>query len=429
MLYILASCTEKETYRPNKSATVHLQELDSGFTLIRRGKPFFIKGACGKEFFKELSDAGANTVRVYDTTGLKATLDRAETHDLAVVVDIPFPRYVEPDTLFTNEEFMAEHLVSTKRFVERHKDHPALLYWMLGNEISYPDLPGDDNVTEHFNAFVDMIHEVDKNHPVSTAVGGFNRSCLLSIMTRSGAIDFISINIFGELSTFHERKNTIALLWDGPYVLSEFGINGPWEARETTWGVPIEENSTKKAELFEDRYTKYIRTIDDGRLLGSLFFYWGNKQERTHTWFSTIMDNGNRTESAYVFEDIWKNRQRAYEGPMIDRALLNDDYTGKKSVLGPEEKMTAKLLMLPENPEKDFTIQWEILPENWNYAFDAVETRPDALSGLIGTIKANSVTFTTPRKEGPYRLFVTVADKKRNIATTNIPFYILDPRE
>lgn len=427
--YTLSSCTEKETFRLSKTAKVHLQESASGYELIRNGEPFYIKGACGTEFFKELREAGANTVRVYDTTGLKATLNRAETHGLAVVVDIPFPRYVEPDTLFSNKEFMAEHYANIERFVKQYKDHPALLYWMLGNEISYPDLPGDDNVTEQFNTFVDMIHEVDKNHPVSTAVGGFNRSCLLSIITRSGGIDFISINIFGELSTFQERKNAISLLWDGPYVLSEFGINGPWEAKETTWGVPIEENSTKKAELFKERYRKYIKTIDDGRLLGSLFFYWGNKQERTHTWFSTIMDNGNRTENAHVFEDIWKNRQTAFEGPLIDRALLNGDRTGKKSVFGPGENANANLLMLPENPDKKYITEWEIIPENWNYAIDAVEEKPEALNGLVIDSDTDSVTFVTPEKEGPYRLFVTIADENRNIATTNIPFYILDPKE
>lgn len=424
---LLQCCSRGTVAYEGRSPKVFLDKSNGAYTLIRDGKSFEIKGASGAAYFKELKEAGANTVRVYDTVGLGNTLDSADAVGLAVIVDIPFPRFSRPDTIFTNNSRMAELLKSTKKFVNTHKNHPALLYWILGNEISYPNLPGDKNLTGHFNAFIDMIHEEDPNHPVSTAVSGFNRSGILSIQTLSGSIDLISINLFGEVSSFSWRKKLFSLLWNGPYVFSEFSINGPWEAKETRWEAPIEQTSTKKASLFRNRYDSHIATIDDGRFLGSLFFYWGHKQERTHTWFSTVMPNGYKTELAFEFENIWKQRKHEFDGPEIEYALLNGRGAQESIVLAPGERSSASLLLSKEDFSESYATEWQIRPENWNYFFNEIEETPDPIPGLIRTETDTTLVFEAPRKEGPYRLFIQVWNQNGHLATTNIPFYILDP--
>jgi len=410
----------------NNNATVYIQKSSSGYQLIRKGKPFFIKGSSGNSHFNELKKAGANTIRIYDTTNLKTTLDLAQNENLAVILDIPVPRYIDPDTIYKDPEKMQDLFRNTKNFVHKYKNHPALLYWLLGNEIKTPDLPGDKNFYHNYNKLVQLVKDIDKNHPVSTAVGGFDRSKILSLTQKIPSLDLININIFGELSTFNSRKKMISVLWNGPYVFSEFGVNGPWEADQTSWNAPLEQTSTKKAEQYKQRYLTYIKPIDDGRFMGGLTFYWGNKLERTHTWFSLFSENGKKTQAAFEMENLWKNENRHFNGPEINFILLNGFGAQESIVLSTTKEAKAELVML-NSTKLSHKVKWEIRPENWNYLHYEEESKPNPIEIEILNKSANSFRFITPQKEGPYRLFVYVEDQNNFFATANIPFYVLNP--
>ena len=409
----------------NNSATVHVKKNGDSYELYRNGKPFVIKGSSGHLFFRELKEAGANTVRLYDTTNLENKLDEIHRAGLAAVVNIPIPRYTENDTMYSNPLEVAKLSDKVRNLVYKHKNHPGLLYWILGNEINYPDWPRGRDFIESFNLFIDIVHQEDTNHPVSTAVGGFDRSKIISMNKQSSGLDLISINIFGELSTFQERKNAITLLWDGPYVFSEFGVNGPWEADKTTWMAPIEQTSTKKAEQYTQRYNDYINTINDGRCLGTLAFYWGIKQERTHTWFSTFQQDGKRNEPAVMLEQIWSEKSKDYNGPKLDYILLNGRGAGESIVLQSDDTAEVQIVLPESQNSSNLSITWEIRKENWNYAYDAVEKTPDTIPNLITEIKNLNMKFKVPLESGPYRVFLKIEDENY-FATANIPFYALN---
>jgi hypothetical protein len=407
--------------------TVYIKKTEKGYQLIRNGKPFFIKGGCGNSFFADLKEAGGNTIRIYDSTNLKRKLDIADSLDIAVIVDIQLPRFSDKDTIYGNKDAMHNLYEDTKRFVNNYKDHPALLFWMLGNEIKYPDLPGDKDLRKNFNALIDLIHKEDGNHPVSTAVTNFDRRRILSIITLSRSLDLISINIFGDLKTFNERKKNMQLLWNGPYIFSEFGINGPWESKNTKWHVPLEETSTKKAEQYKSRYNNFVKEIDDGRLLGSLAFYWGHKQETTHTWFSTFSPMGKKTQAVFEMENIWKGKNKKFVGPKIDYLLLDGRRAHESIILAPNEQVAAKLVLLNKYDSiKSYRAHWEILPESWNYVAYDDEEKPAEILGLALSSKTTDFQFITPQDEGPYRLCVTVEGRNGYLATANVPYYIFD---
>ena len=423
-ILILFSC--KSNQEDNQDATVYVSKTPSGYQLIRNGEKFFIKGSSGNSYFNELKKAGANTIRIYDTTNLAITLDTAYSAGLAVVLDIPVPRYKTPDTIYSSKMKMKNLFKHTNQFVNKYKDHPAILYWMLGNELKAPDLPGDKNFYTNFNELIKTVKKIDKNHPVSTAIGGFDRSKILSINNKTTGLDLISINVFGELSTFNSRKKNISLLWNGPYVFSEFGVNGPWEADKTLWDAPIEATSTKKAEHYKERYRNYINTIDDNRFLGALTFFWGHKQERTHTWFSFFSEKDKKTQTVFEMENIWKNLDRDFPGPEINYLLLNGKSDQESILLNTNELAKVELLFLKDKESPTYKAKWEILPENWNYRNYDTEIKPQALNNLIVDKSLHNLNFITPKEEGPYRLFVYIEDNNGFFATANIPFYVLN---
>ncbi len=414
----IQACT-KAVPASQGSAPVHVRKTEKGYVLIRNNQPFLIKGAAGNSHMQELKEAGGNTIRLYDTIDLKKNLDAANELDLAVIVDIPLPKYGDGSHFY--EKDLTSAKMKIENLVSRFKDHPALLYWNVGNELYYPTFHVPTPFFDSFNSLVDLVKQTDPNHPVSTAIIGGNRRRLASVVMKSPQLDLISINSFGNLTELKERMEPLALLWDGPYVISEWGVNGPWEEDKTLWGAPIEHTSSKKAEILEERYRSSV--MQDPASLGSIVFFWGNKQERTNTWFSVFSENGLRSESFHKLKQLWKSDPSPYTGPKVNYALLNKRGAPTSIVLASGKDAQAEVfLQTPFNDSLKF--QWEIRKEAWS---DIEKQQPVEKDLILKKIK-EKVTFKTPEEEGPYRLFVFVTDDGNNFSTTNIPFYVLNPK-
>ena len=280
LLLTISSCKKEEPKA--QTPAVYIKESRGKFELIRNGEPFFMNGAAAHaNYLEALKNAGANTARIYDTTNLKTTLDEAQRLGLAAVVDIPLPKFNNAVEYYENPDLFDQIFQNVSRVVVQHREHPALLYWNLGNELYYPYFYKRTRFFEKFNTLIDLVHELDPNHPVSTTTIGANKLRVLSIELMSPQLDFISFNSFGSLSTFSRRLLPITPIWNGPHVITEWGVNGPWEAQLTSWGAPIEETSTKKAEQIVQRYQDYIAPLKNENSLGSFIFYWGQKNEVT----------------------------------------------------------------------------------------------------------------------------------------------------
>ncbi|QYA25424.1 hypothetical protein G3I01_07850 [Gramella sp. MT6] len=420
LLFFTFACDEEQC--ANHSATVHFEKTDEGYTLIRNGEQFYIKGAGAEpEYLEQLKEAGANTARIYDTLYLKRTLDKAYSLGLAVAVDIPLPKFDRSSEYWEQEELFNQLKLKVNQLVQKHKDHPALLYWNLGNELFYPYLYKNTVFYENYNQLIDLIHQLDTNHPVSTTTIGANKSRVLSIITKSPQLDFISFNSFGVLSQFSKKLAPISPVWDGPHVISEWGVNGPWEASFTEWNVPIEETSTKKAEQIRERYFQFIEPMKGKGSLGSFVFYWGTKNEFTPTWYSLYGKNNLKTQAVFELSKIWKNNNANYSGPELDYILLNNKGANRSIVLPSQTRANAEV-KLPDSKEQKLNFHWEIRQESW---FTVKES--EVISNSEFKIDGQKVSFKTPEKEGPYRLFLYLTDDTEYYATANIPFYVLKP--
>ena len=109
-------------------------------------------------------EAGINTIRVYSPIDDKAVLDEIDAAGLKVIIGIGYDQQGYFDVL--SGSFID--------YVNKYKDHPAVLMWELGNEYNYhPEWFKVDIMTWYnaMNNAAELIHQADKSHPVATAHG------------------------------------------------------------------------------------------------------------------------------------------------------------------------------------------------------------------------------------------------------------------
>ncbi len=412
----------------DETRTVFIKKKDNGFQLFRNGKPFYIQGASGNSHFNDLSSINGNTIRLYDTLNLSNFLDEANRYGLAVIVDLPLPQYNKKYNFYLNEENTNILKQRIKVFIKKHKNHPALLMWNLGNELFYPFIFRKNNFVNTFNELIDYIHKEDPNHPVCTSIAGVSRKAVTSIYLHSPQIDVLSYNIFGNTKDFYKNVSQISFLFGArPYYISEWGSDGMWESRLTAWHAPIEQTSTKKAEQINTRYN-IITEKKDAACLGSLVFFWGDKHEFTYTWFSFYKD-GCKSEIIKELKNLWENTNRKPALIGLDYMLVDGKGAADNIVFLPNEIKTAEV-QFSNGKSDSVIIRWEIYQDAWYNGWLEkklkTKVKPKELADSFIGVYNNRAMFITPKEEGPYRIFAYVYDKNGYFATTNTPFYVLE---
>ncbi len=210
--------------------------------------------------------------------------------------------------------------------------------------------------------------------------------------------------------------------WEGAYMVTEWGATGHWEVPKTSWGAPIEENSTLKAANYLKRYKKGIEA-DSLQCIGSYVFLWGNKQERTPTWYGIFLEDGKETESVDVMHFIWNNEWPKNRAPQIEAYTLNDKTAYENVELETAKQYTASV-KIKDFENDSINYSWEILPESIELKDGGdVEIRPKSIAFEIVEQKNGELTFKSPVC-GIYRLFIYADDGNGHSATANIPFMV-----
>ncbi|MEJ8800557.1 glycoside hydrolase family 2 TIM barrel-domain containing protein [Pontibacter sp. H249] len=397
-----------------------VKQKDGRFILYRNGKPYFIKGAAGYDHYNRIAAYGGNSVRVWHTDDAKRILDEAHKNGLTVTLGLWMQREREGFNYY-DKDLVAQQREELKQIVLKYKDHPALLMWGVGNEL-YAE-GSNVKVWDAINGIAEMIHEVDPDHPTTTTVMNVPKKIVNLIAERCPALDVLSINSFAGLHNLHDELAKTD--WEGPYVVSEFGGRGYWESYLTWWDAPIEQTSSEKAEFTRKFYNEIILK-DTAQCLGSYVFMWGKKQETTPTWFSMMDGNGDETEMVHVMQELWSGKKPLNQAPYIAYVKLNHQYAFDQIYLRPEQTYLGAAYTF--DPEQDsLQLHWEVLPEIKSEDGNVGnEVTPDPLPELLSNIKDEKLILKTPKKEGAYRLYLYVRDGNKNLATANVPFYVMN---
>jgi GT2 family glycosyltransferase len=195
--------------------------------------PFPI-GADGTQFptparahqdFALMVQGGVNTVRVF-TVPPVWLLDIAAEYGLRVLAGIPWSQHI---TFLDSEDIKAEIRRTIMAGVRGLQRHPALLAYMIGNEIP-PDMirwHGAENVRKFLSSLVDEIKAFDPTGLVSYA--NFPSTEYLTV----DFTDFLCFNVYlhneGAFRRYIARLHNLAI--DRPLVLTEFGMDSMREGQ------------------------------------------------------------------------------------------------------------------------------------------------------------------------------------------------------
>ena len=416
---ITVASFQSSSEQPQVAKVEMKQNEDGYYRLFVDGKEFYVKGAgCEGGDVAALAAHGANSFRTWmDQEGHpseQSVLDEAQHYGLKVLMGLEVGRERHGYD-YNDEAWVAEQFDTIKAKVLKYKDHPALLAWAIGNEINL----GAENlkVFDAVNDISKMIHEIDPNHLTTITLAGIGKREVDYIKQHCTDVDFISIQMYGDIVNLATRIADAG--WEGPYMVTEWGATGHWEVARTDWDVAIEPTSQEKANSLIERYR--VITADTVHCMGSYVFLWGQKQERTPTWYGMFLENGNETESVGAMHYLWNGQWPENRCPTLDSLRLNGLTAYDNVRLKAEDSFTGEVFAR-DHENDPLVYRWEILPESTDLGWGGdFESRPETFFSTEG---GSAIELQVPETPGAYRLFVYVTDPGNKSATANIPFLV-----
>ena len=397
---------------------IEFARTQSGYVVLRDGQAFSIRGA-GLEYgdIASLSAHGGNAIRNWTTDNAREVLDLAHAQGVMVALCLPvIPERHGFD--YSDQQQVSQQLEKLRSEVLKYKDHPALLAWIIGNELNFDYT--NSAVYDAVNDISEMIHAVDPNHPTTTTVAGLGENVLQDLEARAGDLDFLSFQAYGEIFNVPEFLSEHAI--DRPVWITEWGAIGHWEMERTDWGAPLEMNSSEKAGVYLQAYNEIIAPRE-GQIVGSFAFLWGQKQERTPTWFGMFTESGEETEAVDVMHYLWNQAWPENRSPQV-HAMRLDGQSARDSI-GLVSGTTYRADIEMSDPDGDpIDYRWELKPESGALqvggdAEQAIENLEIEFSGA----EEPQVIFRAPAA-GAYRLYVYGYDRAGHAAHANVPFLV-----
>ncbi|MEY4384929.1 MAG: hypothetical protein RLY20_212 [Verrucomicrobiota bacterium] len=397
------------------AAKVELVRKGDAWSLRREGKPFFVKGAGGTTRLDLLAAAGANSVRTWGVDNLAPLLDEAHKHGLTVTVGI-WLRHEGDEGGFSYDkpEMLKEQLELVRQAVLRYKDHPAVLMWGIGNEMEgYGD--GDRPVIwKHVNEAAKLAKSLDTNHPVMTVMVELGGKRVQSVNQYCPDVDIVGINSYAGASSIAARYT--AQKPTKPYIITEFGPAGFWEVGKTSWDAPFEPTSSEKAESYR---RAYVGSIQQKPLcLGSYAFLWGNKQERTATWFGMFLPDGTKVNAVDTMTELWSGKPPQATCPVIKQLRAEGS-----TQLNPGAPLKIQLIAV-NSDQRPLRVRWIVQPEQTKtLSAGREEQQLPELRSVIKHGDEKGCELVAPETAGAYRVFAYVHNDT-GACVGNVPFLV-----
>jgi len=313
-----------------------VEKENNHWVLKVNGEPFDVKGATFgydkdvgnyDNYFKELKFLGVNTIRTWATgKNTPQLLDAAQRHDIKVMVGI-WMRHgrpgMEDDDHFdylTDTEGMQAMYANAIETVERYKNHPAVLTWGIGNEV-YLNMGTDDEKLAYsklLERICSEIKKIDSDHPIaSVEAWTFG---LQWWEDHVPSLDIYGLNSYGPGAGFLQEELDKRDI-DKPYVITEFGVTGEWDAQADKNGVKIEPSDNEKYDAIVKGYEEWISNKPS--CLGVYVFHYNSSSDFISHWLYTHVD-GLKRPQYWAIRKAFTGHSADNEVPQIDIFSLPD---------------------------------------------------------------------------------------------------------
>jgi len=211
----------------------------------------FIKAALAQEMAM-LKEMGVNTIRMYTGVQPKWVEYIYQEFEIYTMLNHSFGRYGFtlngdwiPNVDYGDPLFQEALMAEVMAVIQKFKDTPGLLMYLLGNENNYglfwtgaetEDIPDGENLEtvrarkmySLFNDAINEIHKVDANRPVAICNGDL---LFLDLIAQEiEHLDILGSNVYRGLS-FTDFFDTVGSTLDVPVILTEFGADA-FDAKE-----------------------------------------------------------------------------------------------------------------------------------------------------------------------------------------------------
>lgn len=394
-----------------------IESTDRGWRLIRGGEPYFVRGAGGDAEWPLLAQLGGNSVRTWGHDQLGEQLDHAQKLGLTVTAGIWLGQ-VRQGFDWSDAASLIRQRAVVREAVLRHKDHPALLMWALGNEME--DAEGKNGaVWSEINNLAAMVKSLDDRHPVMTVIAEMGGQKVRHLHELCPAIDVVGINSYAGAESVGRRYRQAG--GTKPYLLTEFGPPGIWEVERNEIEAYPELTSTAKAGWYRRAYQGAV-LAEPELCLGSYAFLWGQKQEVTATWFSLLLADGSRLAGVDTLSELWTGKPPRNRCPEIESLSC----IGSARVAA---GATVKFALAAADPESDpLQVRWELIRDEEQYGTGGdAEAASASVSDAIVRSDRRSAEVRLPADGGLYRVAVTVRDDHDGAAIANYPLRVNGP--
>ena len=407
------------------------RDSNGGFFITVNNERFNVKGAglSDPSLIEPLANAGANSIRTWTSHNADTILKLAKKHNLMVALGFGMDKQLNGFD-YNDEVAVAKQFERFKAVVDKYKNHPNLLCWVVANEpnLFFADdgLLADVNpkVYDAINDMINYVHKEDPNHPVTYTFAGIHKSHIDVALTRTPNVDFISLQVYGELMQLPERIKDAAIT--KPFMITEYGATGHWEMPATSWQREIEEPSGVKADNLIKRIKHGIVNDTSGQNIGDFVFYWGQKQERTPTWYGLFNKDGTATAAVDEMTHHWTGSYPKNKAPRAMAITINGKLAIDNIALNKKQNLATVTIEYDGNSplRYEWTLLEEVINKSDGGAFEQ-EPKSVPIFKINGAkTESNQLAFSTPEQAGEYRLFVYVYDELGNVANANLPFIV-----
>ncbi|WPU91239.1 glycoside hydrolase family 2 TIM barrel-domain containing protein [Mucilaginibacter sabulilitoris] len=413
----------------SSASQVQIVKENGVFKILRDGQPYTIKGAAINtnldfDYWTNLTSYGGNSIRNYNVTdSTQRILDSAYAHGISVTLCL-YAAHEEFGFNYNDTAAVHQQLTDFTYWVKKYRNHPAVLMWAIGNEVNskYTNL----KVWNAVNDIAQMIHLEDPNHPAATIVAGADTTMLSQIKLRAPNLDCLGINSYSPIATVYGKLQSVN--FPKPYFIGEYGPTGTWEtSAKTSWGSLQEFNSSRKANVYQIRYSSISSNFNNG-CLGSYVFMWGHQ---THgavaMWYGLFSRERRKFGSVEMMQNLWTGSfpsNRAPQIPTNNEIIINGQIATDNVTLVAGQNYNGS--MTATDPDNDpITFEWTVVKESAQISTNpAIAGTFPGVANTIVQVTGNQVVIKAPAA-GKYRLYGFAKDNHNHIASAVVPFQVL----